>query len=115
MKELPPEVEFLVHGVAPGSKSVVKKVTADVSDFVALGVNVTEFPTQVEMVEGVIDTFLGVGRKFIANELDETLVEAGQASALGVNTKEMVFAVVKVSVTKLEELVPTATPFTLQE
>jgi hypothetical protein len=49
-------------------------------------------------------------------KLLEAMVElTGQASALGVKTKEMVFAVVKVSATKVEELVPTVTPFTLQE
>jgi hypothetical protein len=47
--------------------------------------------------------------------LELVFAKLGQASALGVNNKEMVFAVVKVSVTNVGELLPTLTPFTLQE
>jgi len=82
---------------------------------VALGVKVTELPTHTALDEEVMETFIGAGRMFMANEFEVILIEFGQASALGVNTREMVFAVVKVSVMRLVELLPTATPFTLQE
>lgn len=47
--------------------------------------------------------------------LELVVAKLGQASALGVKTKEMVFAVIKVSATKVEELLPTVTPLTRQE
>ena len=83
MKEFPPGVVFRVHGVAPGSKLVVKKVTLEVSVFVALGERVTELPVQMLFVDAVIETLLGEGIRVNAMELELILVLLGQASLLG--------------------------------